>query len=105
MRPHTHIPRTPFFRQNHLSNEGINPLPEPTASLIHYLTVPLFYLPSSVDRDGSTLLVFNARYWVADEAGTRRMLKVRYCHVGWTFRVVARSADADFHLVIELYMP
>ncbi|TPX66026.1 hypothetical protein SpCBS45565_g04740 [Spizellomyces sp. 'palustris'] len=59
-----------------LKSEGISDIPEPTASLMHYLTVPLFYLPSTCDRRGATLLIFNARYWVADEAGTRRMLKL-----------------------------
>ncbi|TPX59944.1 hypothetical protein PhCBS80983_g02122 [Powellomyces hirtus] len=59
-----------------LKLQGLQPKPEPTAVLIHYLHVPLFYLPSTVDKTGATLLVFNARYWVSDVAGTRRMLKL-----------------------------
>ncbi|KAI8820546.1 uncharacterized protein EV422DRAFT_578840 [Fimicolochytrium jonesii] len=61
---------------------SLKPVPDPTALLVHYLNVPLFSLPGTSDKNGSTLIIFNARYWVADAAGTRRMLKLlQYiCH-------------------------
>ncbi|KAJ3285970.1 Tyrosine-protein phosphatase non-receptor type 9 [Borealophlyctis nickersoniae] len=44
--------------------------------LIHYLNVPLFYLPGAADRNGAAVMVFNVRYWSGDDAGVRRKLKL-----------------------------
>ncbi|KAJ3171071.1 Tyrosine-protein phosphatase non-receptor type 9 [Geranomyces variabilis] len=59
-----------------LKVHGLRPRPDSSAALIHYLNVALFYIPGTCDKSGASLLVFNARYYVPDAAGSRRMIKL-----------------------------
>ncbi|KAJ3162325.1 Tyrosine-protein phosphatase non-receptor type 9 [Geranomyces michiganensis] len=59
-----------------LKVHGLRPRPDSTAELIHYLNVALFYIPGTCDKSGASLLVFNARYYVPDAAGIRRLIKL-----------------------------
>ncbi|KAJ3168357.1 Tyrosine-protein phosphatase non-receptor type 9 [Geranomyces variabilis] len=59
-----------------LKDHGLRPRPDSTAALIHYLNVALFYIPGTCDKAGASIFVFNARYYVSDVAGQRRMIKL-----------------------------